>query len=376
MPRHNYDDLRRALKRSEFASVYYLCGTEDILKDEAIHDILDTVLEPQDRDFNLDQCGAAGMDAETLHSLVNTLPMLAARRVVVIRDVELWKKKATIRDVLLRYLANPAGDTILVLVEGAPGEDKASRWEPDSELAAHSYTVELEALPPEKVIRWTIWHAGKMGLTFGDGAVEHLARCALNQLGTIRSELEKLSGLEHDGPISVERVGEIVGVRHGETLDDWVEAVLVDRTAHAISLIDRLLEQSGMTGVKMATALGGALIGVQLARSKFDRGRQGGSLESDLFNTLRTVRPFGIGDWKTATKLWSRAAARWSPARLRRAIRALVQTDMALKGTRIADDVGTMTDLVLRLGDTATATDGPADSTLAPRRPQPHSVTP
>ncbi|MEO8635772.1 MAG: DNA polymerase III subunit delta [Gemmatimonadales bacterium] len=374
MPRHSYDDLRRALKRSDFAPVYYLCGTEDILKDEAIHEILDAVLEPQDRDFNLDQCGAAGMDAETLHSLVNTLPMLAARRVVVIRDVELWKKKAAIRDVLLRYLANPADDTILILVEGAPGDDKASRWEPDPDLAAPSYTVNLEELPPERVIRWTTWHAGKMGITFGDGAVEHLARCALNQLGTIRSELEKLSGLEHDGPISVECVGEIVGVRHGETLDDWVEAVLLDRTAHAISLIDRLLEQSGMSGVKMATALGSALIGVQLARSKFDRGRQGGSLESDLMNSLRTLRPFGIGDWKTATKLWSRGAARWSSARLRRAIRALVQADMALKGTRIADDVGTMTDLVLRLGDADRRADGPADRPSGAVRSQPHSV--
>ena len=372
MPHHSYADLRRALKRSDVAPVYYLCGTEDILKDEAIHEILNVALEPQDRDFNLDQCGAAGMDVETLHSLVNTLPMLAARRVVVIRDVEVWKKKAAIREVLLRYLANPASDTILILVESAPAEDKVKSWEPDAEIAARSYSVNLEELPPERVIRWTTWHAGKMGLTFGEGAVEHLAKCALNQLGTIRSELEKLSGLEHAGPISLERVGEIVGVRQGETLDDWVEGVLLDRTAHAVSLIDRLLEQSGMNGVKMATALGSALIGVQLARSKYDRGRQGGSLESDLISSLRAVRPFGISDWKAATKLWSRAAARWPAPRLRLAVRALVQADMALKGTRIAEDAGTMTDLVLRLGDTDRRTEGPTDRQSTARRPQPH----
>jgi len=353
MPRHSYDDLLRALKRGEFASVYYLCGAEDILKDEAIHSILDAALAPQDRDFNLDQCGAAGMDAETLHSLVNTLPMLAARRVVVIRDIEAWKKKTGIRDVLLRYLANPASETVLILVEGAPADDKASRWEPDSELAAHSYTVNLEALPPDRVIRWTTWQAGKLGLTLGEGAAEHLAKCALNQLGTIRSELAKLTGLEQDGPISLKTVGEIVGVRHGETLDDWVALVLLDKTADAVGLIDRLLEQSGMSGVKLMTALGTSMVGVQLARSKYDRGRTGGSLESELMNTLRTVRPFGIPDWKGATKLWARAAARWPASRLRAGIRLLVQTDAALKGTRIADEQGTVTSLVLRLGSTA-----------------------
>jgi DNA polymerase-3 subunit delta len=379
MPRHTYDDLRRALKQGSpigdpFAPVYYLCGTEDILKDEAIHEILDVALEPQDRDFNLDQCGAAGMDAETLHSLVNTLPMLAARRVVVIRDIEVWKKKPAIRDVLLRYLANPASDTLLILVEGPPGEEKLKSWEPDAEIAARSYTVNLEPLPADRVVRWTTWHAGKMGLTFGEGAAEHLAKCALNQLGAIRSELEKLSGLDQTGPISLERVGEIVGVRHGETLDDWVEAVLLDRTAHAVSLIDRLLEQSGMNGVKLTTALGSALIGVQLARAKYDRGRQGGSLESDVMNSLRAARPFGIGDWKVATKLWSRAAARWPASRLRVAIRAMVQADMALKGTRITDDSGTMTDLVLRLGDSAVRNDGPAQDSPAARRSPPHAA--
>ena len=376
MPHHDYADLRRALKQGDLAPVYYLCGVEDILKDEAIHEILDVALPPPDRDFNLDQCGAAGMDPETLHSLVNTLPMLAARRVVVIRDVELWKKKASVRDVLLRYLGNPAGDTVLILVEGAPPEDpnKWKRWEPDAELVARSYAVNFEPLPPERVIRWTTWQAGKLGLAFDEGAAEHLAKCALNQLGVIRSELEKLSGLEHDGPISLERVGEIVGVRHGETLDDWVEAVLLDRTARAISLVDRQLEQSGMSGVKMATALGSALIGVQLARSKYDRGRRGGSLETDLMSSLRTIRPFGISDWKSATRTWSRAAPQWPAARLRLAIRALVQADMALKGTRVADDTGTLTDLIFRLGDTAARSHQPGDGAPTPRMPQSHSV--
>lgn len=369
MPHHSNDDLLRALKRGDFAPVYYLCGTEDILKDEAVDSILNAALSPQDRDFNLDQCGAAGMDAETLHSLVNTLPMLAARRAVVIRDVEVWKKKASIREVLLSYLTNPASDTLLILVEAAPNEEKAKAWEPDTELAARSYTVNFKALEPERVLRWTNYQAGKFGLTLGEGAAEHLVKCALGELGTIRSELEKLSGLEHDGPVTLERVGEIVGVRHGETLDDWVALVLLDQTASAVTLIDRLLEQSGMSGVKMITALGTALIGLQLARAKFDKGRSGSSLESDLFNALRTARPFGIGDWKVATKLWSRAAPRWPVARLQLAIRAMVQADMALKGTRIADDTGTLTSLVLQLGGTA-----PADGGPAPRRPQPQTA--
>ena len=77
MPRHSHDDLLRALGRSEFAPVYYLHGTEDILKEELARAIVDGALQPHERDFNFDQRSAPQLDAEELHSLVNTLPMLA-----------------------------------------------------------------------------------------------------------------------------------------------------------------------------------------------------------------------------------------------------------------------------------------------------------
>ena len=93
MPRHTHDDLLRALGRGELAPVYYLFGSEDILKEEASRAILERALEPHERDFNLDQRSAQGLDPEELHALVNTLPMMATRRVVVIRDIEVWKKK-------------------------------------------------------------------------------------------------------------------------------------------------------------------------------------------------------------------------------------------------------------------------------------------
>ncbi len=112
-------------------------------------------------------------------------------------------------------------------------------------------------------------------------------------------------------------MGELVGVRHGETLEDWVAAVLADDTARAISLAGRVLEQTGMSGVKMVTSLGGALIGLRLARAHYDKGSRGAALERVLFERLRAIRAFGIGDWKLLTRAWSRAAEAWPATRLR-----------------------------------------------------------
>jgi DNA polymerase-3 subunit delta len=349
MPRQSYDDFLRALGRGDLAPVYYLFGEEEILKEEAARAIAERGLEPQERDFNLDQRQAQGMDPETLHSLVNTLPMLAARRVVVVREIEAWRRKAAVREVLLRYLANPAPETILVLVESAPGEDKARDREPDSELAGHACAVECRQLTPDRVPRWLAHHARRLGVTFGEGAAEHLAQAIGNDLGALRSELEKLAALPESGPLDRDRVAEVIGVRHGETIEDWVEAVLDGQTSRALSRGPRVLEQAGMSGVRMVAALGTGLLGLRLARAHYDSGTRGGALQRLLLERLRYLRPYGLGDWKVTTTNWARWAEAWPGPRLRDAIRATLDADIALKGTRVSDEAGVITDLVLRL---------------------------
>ncbi len=350
MSRHSYNDLLRALGRRELQPVYFLFGIEDILKEEASRAILDLALEPHERDFNFDQRGAGGLSPEDLHALVNTLPMMANRRVVVIRDIEVWKKKAAPREVLTKYLANPSNDTILILVENAPAnEEKKRDYEPDEALIAHTYAVDFEPLPPERVARWVEHHAKRLGVVFGEGAADHLAAATGFHLGTLRSELEKLNSLVGQGPVSLEQVGDLVGVRHGETLDDWIAAVLADDAPRALGLGARVLDQAGMSGVKMITALGTSLIGLRLARAMYDKGTRGASLERALMDRLRNLRAFGIGDWKLLTRSWSQNAERWPGARLRTATRAALEADKALKGTRVSDDAGVLTDLVLQL---------------------------
>ena len=365
MPRHSHDDLHRALGRGELAPVYYLFGSEDILKEEASRAILERALEPHERDFNLDQRSAQGLDPEELHALVNSLPMMATRRVVVVRDIEIWKKKTGSREVLQRYLENPSNETVLVLVEGAPPEDKQKGWEPDEAIASRAYAVSFDPLSPDRVIRWLAYQGKRLEISFAEGAAEHLASATGYELGLLRSELEKLGSLTDQGPITRDQIAELVGVRHGETLEDWVKAVLGDDAPRAVTLGRRVVEQAGMSGVKMVATLGTTLVGVRLARAHYDRGLRGSALERTLFDRLRQVRPFGIGDWKAATRNWSQWAETWPATRLRAAVRSALEADMALKGTRVSDDIGVLTDLVLRLADGADWRTGRTDSRIS-----------
>src|SRR6266576_5607380 len=114
-----FDALLRGIKRGALDPVYYLHGDEEVLKDEAVRALLDRAVEPGARDFNVDRPSVGGLDAETFHALVNTPPLLAATRAVVIRGVEQVKKTSSLYKELVRYLASPNPTTVLVLVQGS-----------------------------------------------------------------------------------------------------------------------------------------------------------------------------------------------------------------------------------------------------------------
>ena len=339
----SFDALHRALKSGDVANVYYLVGPEDVLKDEAVRLILDRALDPSLRDFNFDQRTATSLDAEALESLLDTLPMLAERRVVLLRDVDGWQKKARTRTALLKWLARPGRETVLIMVQGA-GEPDA-----DKDFAPRAVTVRCDALPPERAAKWAQHEASQAGVTLTPEAAAHLVKAVGAELSVLRAEVAKLASLPEGTAVTLDLIGDLVGVRHGETVTDWRDAVMEDDTARATALVAPVLSQSGVSGVKLVTLLGTTLVGVSLARAQLDGGVRGRSLEQWLQNAIFRARPFGLPDWRAEPPLWARWAERWSAERLQGAIAATLAADQSLKNTTLRDETSTVLDLVLEL---------------------------
>jgi len=343
MPPQTLDALFRGLKKAQPAGTYYLHGPEDVLKDEAVHALLERALDPALRDFNLDQRSAGQLDPEGLATLCTTLPMMAERRVVVLREVEALKRKPKVRATLLSCLAHPSPETVLVLVQGS-GEEAE-----DKDLARLAVSVRCDALPPERVLRWLQRRADGLGVRLEPAAAEHLMHAVGGDLGVLQAELQKLAALPGDAPLTAELVGRVVGVRHGETVFDWRDALFDGRSADALRLLARLLDQPGSSGVKLVTMTGTTLVGVGIARSHYDRRLRDRALDDAVFDTIRRNRVFGLLSWSEEKARWVRWAAAWSQPRIAAGLRAALVADTALKGTTISDEVGILSDMILRM---------------------------
>lgn len=348
MPTHKYGIFTKALEAGKLAPAYYFLGAENVLKDEATTALLDRVLDPGLRDFNLDVRSAQQLEPEDVLSLCTTLPMMAERRVVVVRDVEAWKRKTRGKKAILGYLEKPIPETVLVLVQGPGAEAKDDK--PDADLARHSYTVEFAELSTEGAARWLAREAKTLGVAFAPGGAEHLLKVVGTDLGALRSELQKLSGLGAEGPITLERVGELVGVRYGETALDWRNAVMNGETATALRLVPAVLSQTGVTAVRLAQLLGTALVATTAARAHYDRKVRGQQLNKVMWDVVRSARPAGLGPWGEEIAHFCAWAERWTMPRLRAATRAALDADRSAKSTSVTDDAGIIRELVLRAG--------------------------
>ena len=110
--------LRDTIKRRAFDGAYFITGEDEYQKDDAVRQLVDAALEPGLRDFNLDTRRAAELDPETLSVLLSTPPMMADKRVIVLREVNTLKKDT--RQALDQYLKSPAPDLLLIMT-GAAG---------------------------------------------------------------------------------------------------------------------------------------------------------------------------------------------------------------------------------------------------------------
>lgn len=332
MPASAFRSLRRKLEEGEIDPVYYLTGDEELLIDEIARAISDAALDPSSRDFNFDVRAAADLDAESLTSLIETAPMLADRRVVIVKRLEQWRKNAKIWQVLRAYVRKPSPTTVLILVHGV--EEK-----PDKTIARLATHLEAKTPKPDEVRRWLVERARTLGFELMQDAADHLVSAVGTDLSQLAMELEKIAAaMPPDRPVALSDVAGFIGVRHGETIHDWVDAVLSRQIPRAELLLDVVLPQSGITGVRMVMTLGTALTGTRMARGLVDQGTGPGRLDRAVFERIMTLRPAGLRNWRAEAAIWAQSAMIWTASELDAAICAALNADRALKSTTLSGE--------------------------------------
>lgn len=300
------EELRAELAEGRLRPAYLLAGDEPLLRDDALAALRAAALGDAADAFDLERFDGARTQPGTLLDSVRTLPVLAPRRLVVLRDPDNGRAGARgLLDAIEEAVAGASAEgTLLVVV--AASADRRARWV----KAFGDARVECEA--PRRgrdVAAFVRAEAERQGVSLGSGAAELLAERVGPQLLVLRQEIEKASLLAGPGKrVTRDHVGAAAAQVAEEPVWALTDAIGEGRGPEALETLARLLR-----GGAPAPVVLGALVS---HFRRLLRVRGGGAVPGPAF---------------VQRKLQSQAR-RFSERRLLACLRAIHQTDLALKG--------------------------------------------
>lgn len=335
-----YNRLSATLKKGEFQSLYLLFGDESFLFQRAKDEIVEAILpEAQGlRDFNLNVFDAVDCDVNRVRDALETLPMMAPARVVVLQNAHELKDKEW--DILQPMIdAPPMGVSFVVT---AVKIDKRKRfWKRFLESG-----VSLECKRPydNQIPEWIEFLAKKHRVRFSHDAASALQQVVGSTLSDLDGEIQKLSiycGGRKTGAstatidVSVEDVLKVASPVRIESVFDFAEAVGHGDRVRALYCLANLLDQ-GQNEVGIL-----ALVArhIRILRTFVDGVREG--LSGPKLAARAGVSPYFARDYAEQAKVWT-------PKKIELTLEALVDTDKALKSSTVGSHIW-LENLILRV---------------------------
>lgn len=185
------------VKNGNFVPVYLLMGTEPYYPDLVCDEIIKYALTDSERDFNQTVFYGLDTDAGTVASECRSYPMMAERRLVVVKEAQSMK---TLED-LATYASDPMESTVLVILMHDASADK--RRALYKNVQKKGVVLVSDALRDYEMPQWITSFYKSRGLDIEPAAAALLAEYAGTDMSRIMLETEKMQKNLPEGTVRV-----------------------------------------------------------------------------------------------------------------------------------------------------------------------------
>ena len=183
-------NISEDVKNNDFAPVYLIYGDEPYLRENYRNQLIKALVSPGDN-LNFASFSGDNIDPADVISLAVTLPFMAEKRVIHVKDSGFFKKS---NDEIADYVADPSDSTVLIFDE-SDVEKKGKCY-----LAAVRKGYDAPANKFDEVLlkRWIRAGFKRQGKLVSDDAVEALIERVGDELTPLDMEIKKLSSYAFD----------------------------------------------------------------------------------------------------------------------------------------------------------------------------------
>ena len=242
----NHTEFFAQVKAGQLRGAYLFEGTEEYIKSSALA-AAEKALLPEGME-QLNETVLENPPTDALVAAAETLPFLAEKRLVVVRELAALTGRSESDERLLNYIGKiPDTCVVIFYVQGKVDARKKLA----AALKKQGTVVSFAPLEDAALNAWIVRTAKNLGKEIAMGDAAYLSFTVGTDAATIKSELEKLASLAGERPTITREDIQAVCTRSMEcTVFEMVDAVVAGQEGKAFGLLhDMLVMGSDRLGI-------------------------------------------------------------------------------------------------------------------------------
>ncbi len=243
MPYLQDEELFKDIKQKNIANMYFLYGQEKYFISQAVLQIRKKVVDESFEGFNLNRVNGEKIDLSEFEDMTDSLPMMAEKRCIILKDLDLEKLSKPDFDKFIDIVKNISETTVLIIYQDLVLVDmkKSSKYKKLAELVAKNGVVCDFALKDKQTLkRMLCQRASKAYIELDMKTAELLIdRCSSSYMVLI-NELDKLISYVGEGEITKAHIDECSIKSIDSSAFDLAKSILTNNFDRAYVLLDEL----------------------------------------------------------------------------------------------------------------------------------------
>ena len=314
-------ELNDSIRRRDLRALYFLFGDETFLLNETLADLEALALGAGLRDFNLNSFYGDEADGVVIRDALETLPMMGAVRVVVLKAAQDLKEKDW--EHLGPLLEAPPSGVALICVASKIDRRKKHI----KRFLENGVVVEFKRPYDNQIPAWISTLGKRRGLRLEPEAAGLIHQLVGSNLADLDSEISKLAQfLGERTSVGAEDVLKVASRAKLDSVFELTDAIGGDDRARALCCLANLLDQ-GQSEVGVLALISRHVRILKAVSGGLEEGLTGGKL-----GARAGVSPYFLKAYVEQSRLWS-------DRKLEQTFRALLDTDRALKSSPLASHI-------------------------------------
>lgn len=329
----SYMEIFKDIKENRFDNIYLFSGEEEYVKQEALEQLIAAIVSPTFKDMNYQNMDGTEVRVDEIINACETLPFMADRRLVLVRDSVFFTKKKTNRESysaedekrLKGYIENIPKTSHLVFYVRNDVDKRTSLYRA---IKKQGSAVDFARLKDHEIKRWVVRELGVQGKNITNGALDTFVQLTGGSLEDVKNELLKLIAFAYEKEtITEEDVMSTITPTLEYSIFQLVEAIGNRDTETALKLLYDMLDR-GEVFYSILPMIGRQIRLILLC--KFHN--QKGYTNSQIAKTLK-IHPYGVGKYISQGR-------NFTESELTKALGDCLELDHSIKQGGIEDRLG------------------------------------